>query len=125
MQDVLKHGCEGLRAKITGLVVKNLVILSLDRYGTHVAQACFPGVAAGGLPLLVQLRLPCALKEFLFLSEARLEQLVEDKYASYVVRKLLVSGKNVSIQLPPCHVCAGPEPSLIHPQLPAVSIRVE
>ncbi|XP_072147087.1 putative pumilio homolog 7, chloroplastic [Setaria viridis] len=127
LQKVLQHGGERLRLNITDCVVEHLVSLSLDRYGTHVVQACFPRTASGGLPLLVRLRLRPALEKFRRLSDEQLAQLVQDCYANYVVRELLLAGKGVSSQLPSCHVGAGAGagPSSIDPQLPAVFIRVE
>ncbi|PUZ42413.1 hypothetical protein GQ55_9G580300 [Panicum hallii var. hallii] len=42
LQEVLERGSDQLQENITGRVLTgNLVILSLDKHGSHVVRACF------------------------------------------------------------------------------------
>ncbi|KAM0890684.1 hypothetical protein ACQ4PT_026893 [Festuca glaucescens] len=79
IQHVLQYGDDEMRQLLLERLIDNVVILSLDCYGSYVVEACFQ---QKGQPRRV-------LAAFLLLDDAQLAEVVQGKHSNYVVHKLL------------------------------------
>jgi pumilio RNA-binding family len=86
IQHVLQYGDDEMRQRLAERLIDEVVILSLDCYGSYVVEACFQHTGQ-------QRRV---LAAFLLLDDAQLAQVVQGKHSNYVVHKLLDATIDVS-----------------------------
>lgn len=87
LQHVLRYGSEQFKARIVERVAKDIVELSVDKFGCYVVEDCF--LSTGSLAGLQRV-----LDAFLDLHDDDLAVAVKGWYSNYAIQKLLAAGKD-------------------------------